>query len=181
MATLYLMVGIPGSGKSSAAENILENGAVLISSDRLREEFFGDEGLQYTEEWLREQGYDGKDDVHAKERFANTKIFESVFKRCSESLARGEDVILDSTACRKKMRSKILSNIRNADRTVCIVMAVPFEVCVERNQKRERTVPAYTMKGIAGSFEFPTEDEGFDEIIYCGDKSDIDYGEGTCS
>jgi hypothetical protein len=34
------------------------------------------------------------------------------------------------------------------------------------------------MQRIAGYFELPTPDEGFDEIIFVGDKRDIDYGNG---
>lgn len=179
MSTLYLMVGIPASGKSTAAATILKNGAALVSSDRLREEFFGDEKIQYTEEWLRAQGYDGADDVSSKEDFANTKIFESAFQRCSEILARGMDVIMDSTACGRKTRKHILRKIRNADRTVCIVMAVSFAVCMQRNLSRKRIVPAFFMERSARSFQFPSVDEGFDEIIYYGNISDIDYGEGS--
>lgn len=42
MATLYIMVGLPGSGKSTKAKEISkETGAVIISLDGLREEIAG--------------------------------------------------------------------------------------------------------------------------------------------
>lgn len=42
MATLYIMVGLPGSGKSTKAKEIAnETGAVIISLDSLREEIAG--------------------------------------------------------------------------------------------------------------------------------------------
>lgn len=41
MPTLYMMVGLPGSGKSYFAENALI-GVTVHSSDKIREEILGD-------------------------------------------------------------------------------------------------------------------------------------------
>lgn len=177
MSTLYVMVGIPASGKSTATAALVEKGAVVISSDLIRKELFGDENTQYTEEWLKDQNYDGAPDTRSKEVFSNGKVFDLVFKTASEKLGAGTDVILDSTACSRNFRRRMLDHIKNADRRVCLVMAVSFEVCCARNRQRERVVPDEAMKRIAGNFEFPSEAEGFDEIVYYGDKNDIDYGE----
>ena len=178
MSTLYVMVGIPASGKSTQTSKLTEKGGIIVSSDLMRAETFGDEDIQYTEEWLKEQGYEGAQDVRSKEIFGNSKMFDLAYKRCSEKLAQGLDVIFDSTACSRKARKFILDNVTNADRCICMVMAVPFDVCCKRNKMRDRTVSDSVMSRIAGNFEFPMPDEGFDEIIYCGEKSDIDYGEG---
>lgn len=42
MATLYIMVGLPGSGKSTKAKEISkETGAIITSLDSMREEIAG--------------------------------------------------------------------------------------------------------------------------------------------
>ena len=85
-------------------------------------------------------------------------------------------MIIDSTSCNKKARQVALENIKNANRRVCIVMAVSFRTCCIRNKMRDRVVPDDAMRRIADHFEFPSEEEGFDKIIYIGNRADIDYG-----
>ena len=116
MSTLYVMVGIPASGKSTKTKELAEKGAVIVSSDRIRKETFGDQDIQYTEDWLRENGYDGPDDVTSKKNFANIKIFDIVFERCSDYLGKGFDVVIDSTSCSRAMRKRNLDIIKNADK-----------------------------------------------------------------
>lgn len=44
MNKLYVMVGLPASGKSTiAAEYVEQHDAVLVSSDAIRAEIYGDE------------------------------------------------------------------------------------------------------------------------------------------
>lgn len=177
MSTLYVMVGIPASGKSTKTKELADKGAVIISSDRIREEIFGDQDVQYTDDWLREHGYDGPDDILSKKAFANNIIFDLVFKRCSEYLSRGFDVVTDSTSCSRAVRKRVLESIKNASKRICIVMAVPFAECIRRNALRNRDVPEHVMKRIADHFQFPSLAEGFDEIMCIGNREDIDYGE----
>ena len=175
------MVGIPASGKSTKAEELVRKGAVIISSDKVREELFGDANIHYTDEWLQGLGYDGPEDNASKEMFANRNVFDIVYRRCSESLRAGTDVIIDSTSCNRTARKLVLDNVRNAARRICLVMAVPYKTCCLRNSLRKRIVPDDAMKRIAGAFEFPKLEEGFDEIEYVGDINDIDYGEAISS
>ena len=163
------------------AASLTEKGAVLVSTDRIRAEVFGDEEIQYTEDWLRDQGYAGAQDIRSKAIFANSRLFDLAYERCSKKLAEGADVVMDATSCSRKARRFILDNVSNADRCVCMVIAAPFEICCMRNRMRSRIVPDEAMKRISEGFEFPSKEEGFDEIIYCGDKKDIDYGEGKNS
>ncbi len=41
---------------------------------------------------------------------------------------------------------------------------VPLELCLERNGKRERTVPDEAMRRMAGKLKAPSFDEGFSKI-----------------
>ena len=45
MANFYMMVGLPGSGKTTFVHNI-EKGAIVISSDIIRKELWGSEEKQ---------------------------------------------------------------------------------------------------------------------------------------
>ena len=179
MSTLYVMVGIPGSGKSTKAKEMSENGIVTFSSDKLRGEFFGDEGIQFTEEWLKENGYNGSDDFNTKKSFALNIIFDQLYQRVQSCLEEGRDAVLDATSPGKVARKKIVDRFgQSADKIVAIVMATPYAVCMKRNLSRDRVVPVEAMEMIAGEFEYPEISEGIDEIICIGNKNDIDYGKG---
>ena len=45
---LILLIGLPGSGKSSLAEQLVAQspGSAIISTDAIRAQLFGDEGIQ---------------------------------------------------------------------------------------------------------------------------------------
>ena len=90
MLAFYMMVGLPGSGKSTKAEQIKnEFGAQVFSSDALRKEKFGDEKVQ-------------KD--------ANG-IFKELLTRCAASLDSGHTTILDATNLSYKKRMEFLREL----------------------------------------------------------------------
>ena len=159
MLAFYMMVGLPGSGKSTKAEQIKnEFDAQVFSSDALRKEKFGDEKVQ-------------KD--------ANG-IFKELLNRCAASLDSGHTTILDATNLSYKKRMEFL---RELDKKVsldfskiCVLMATPYEICCERNSSRERVVPDEAMKRMYCSFYTPSYFEGWDDIqiIYPNDMDKIE-------
>lgn len=142
--TLYVMCGLPGSGKSTWAEKIAKiTGAEIVSSDQIRKELYGSEEIQ-----------------------GNPKeVFEEFDRRIRDALDRGKSVIADSTAMTRRDRASILSAGENADRTVCCVMDTPVEECKRRNANRKRVVPDYVYGKMQKKYEPPAVDEGFDGII----------------
>lgn len=147
MVTFYMMVGLPGSGKSTKAEQIKnEFGAQVFSSDTLRKEKFGDEEVQ-------------KD--------ANG-IFKELLNRCAASLNSGHTTVLDATNLSSKKRIEFLRGLDKKVKLVfskiCILMATPYEICCERNSSRERVVPDEAMKRMYHSFYTPSYFEGWDDI-----------------
>lgn len=113
MPMFYMMVGLPGSGKSFTAESIPN--AVVHSSDAIRAEVLGDENDQ-TQQDL---------------------VFQTLHKRVLQDLVDGKDVVYDATNINYKRRIGFLDRVRALHkhdlRTVCLFMATPYEVCLERN------------------------------------------------
>lgn len=143
----YMMVGLPGSGKSTKAEQIKnEFCAQVFSSDALRKEKFGDEKVQ-------------KD--------ANV-IFKELLNRCASSLNDCHTTVLDATNLSYKKRMQFLEGLdKKVNLTfskICILMATPYEICCERNSSRERVVPDEAMKRMYCSFYTPAYFEGWDDI-----------------
>lgn len=146
---VYIMVGCPYSGKSTYAKELSEeSGAVIISSDRVRAQLFGDAECQ-------------------KEP---AKVFQVVRQKMHEQLKAGKDVIIDSTAMTRKARRPFMEELKqykDIDITA-IVCAVCLEELKIRQKKRPRFVPwAVIMKQLK-QFEFPLYGEGFDDIWIVG-------------
>ena len=150
-STLIMMVGISGSGKSTKAEELATlYKATIYSSDKLREELYGDVN----------------DQTH------NEELFLELHKRMVNDLKKGKSVIYDATNLSLKNRKKFGTYMEQKEcypaHIYAYVMSTPFEQCVERNKNRERTVPEYVLEKQVKSFEIPFYDEGFDEIYIDG-------------
>lgn len=145
MATLYVVCGIPGSGKSHYCREHKKDG-VHVSRDAIRFALLED-GENYF--------------AHEDE------VYEIFWNKINKELAAGRDVYADQTSLSAKPRHWLLSHISVPCFKVAIVMDTPLDVCLERNSKRtgRERVPAATIKNMYNSFTLPTEEEGFDKII----------------
>lgn len=144
MNKLIVLVGLPASGKSSYAKQHLANeNTIILSSDILRKELFGNECCQDN----------------------NELVFRTLYKRAKEELLNSNNVVVDATNINMKARRNILSNFSkmNIERKA-IVFATPLETCIERDRQRERTVGEDVIKKFLYNFEIPMEYEGFDDI-----------------
>lgn len=144
MSKLFVMIGLPGSGKSVEARKIAEaEDAEVVSSDEIRLEINGNETDQ-----------------------DNTgKVFEVARKRLKAALISGQNVIMDSTNISYKRRMALLSEMRKyASEMVAVLMATPFEMCIERQNLRERKVETDVITRMYHNFYVPWYCEGWDKI-----------------
>lgn len=143
MAELIYLVGLPGSGKSTYANKLKEKGYKVFSSDSIRKELYGDENIQG----------DGN------------KVFNILHKRISENLKNDVNCIYDSTGISSKRRMSFLNSISHIKCVkTCILFAIPYEICLERNSKRDRKVPEDVVKRMYMNFWCPQYFEGWDDI-----------------
>ncbi len=138
---LKVLVGLPGCGKSTYSESL--EGYTVLSSDMIREEIWGSADVQ-----------------------GNPKeVFDLLYKRMEKLFEQGENVVLDATNIKKRDRSVALKLAEKYNQPVeAIVFTVPFDICWERNNSRERKVPMEAYTRMVRQFEMPTEEEGFDKI-----------------
>lgn len=147
MAQKFIMlIGISGSGKSTYGEKYareIEN-CVIVSSDKIREELFGDEAIQGD----------------------NTKIFAIANERIFKTIKSGKTVVFDATNINGKHRRALLKDIKRHYNitTIACVIATPYEKCLERNAGRNRKVPEEVIKRQMMQFSMPIYDEGWNEI-----------------
>ena len=153
-----MMVGLPCSGKSTYAKELSEKyDAVIHSSDALREELTGDINNQDN----------------------NELVFQTLHKRIKDDLKNGKSCIYDACQVTRKSRMSFLQQLNKIPCSkICVLMATRYEECLERSQKRERTVPEYVIKRMYMKFDPPYWYEGWDDIYLKYDKRDFrrDYG-----
>lgn len=147
---LYIMIGIPGSGKSTYAKYaIMNENTIYISRDDIRFSFLSD-----------------TDNYFAKEK----QVYKEFIKQINDNLKEDYNVIADATHLNRKSRNALFHNL-HIDRTKVTVIGVyintPLEICLERNETRKggRTfVPPHEIHNMYLRMEPPTYNESFDYI-----------------
>jgi len=125
---LIFLIGIPGSGKSSIATQLVraEPRLCLISTDNIRAQLFGDAANQgsWQQIW-REVG---------------TQFRQAVDQI---AIADGAAAIYDATNEVRRQRRQAIAVARDCGFTHLIGLWVntPLWLCLERNQQRDRQVP----------------------------------------
>ncbi|HEY9793423.1 MAG TPA: ATP-binding protein [Candidatus Obscuribacterales bacterium] len=153
MKQLVLLVGVPGSGKTTLAQRLVDRGYVWLNADQIRHEVHGDEGDQ------------SKSEV----------VFGIFFSRLEEALEKGQDVVIDNTNINQKHRSPILQRaIKAGYQDIQLwVLDVPLEVCLERNKTRNRQIPDEIVTNYYNTLQGhgkPRKHEGKLVIVRPGDK-----------
>jgi len=142
------MVGLPGSGKTEKAKELAKvHNAILLSSDAIREELFGD----------------------ASDQTDNTKVFEEMYKRTITALGQGKSVIYDATNINYKRRKVLLEQLRSKFefKAIAVVMATPIRECINRQKQRSRVVDKEVIWKMVRAFYTPYWYEGWNDIQLC--------------
>ncbi|BAY12622.1 AAA family ATPase [Calothrix sp. NIES-2098] len=123
MTKLFLLIGLPGSGKSTWAKKLLTEcpQMLLISTDAIRGRLFGDEGIQGS--WLL--------------------IWQEIQQQLQRAIILDRTTIYDATNTQRRHRREIITLARNLGfREIMGIWAdTPLWLCLARNQKRDRQVP----------------------------------------
>lgn len=138
-----MMVGIPGSGKSTFAEQLAaQTEAVLVSTDRLRAELTGS----------------------PTDRSRDRLVFARAAIDIEAALRYGLNVVYDATNLTVHDRERMLRLVPAGTKKVCYYFKVPLETALVRNQNRERVVPPEVIEAMFRRLEEPRPEEGWDEI-----------------
>jgi predicted kinase len=148
--TLYITVGLPGSGKSTYAKNFIKDKDVeYLSSDELRAKFGSGE----------------------TDQTCTNQVFAHIKRTVDEFLKDGKNVLVDATSVNRKERSDYINTAKKyGAKVVAIVFKMDRQGLIERNEKRGeqggREVPTFVIDKMLAKFAEPSYDEGIDVIIY---------------
>ena len=141
--TFYMLVGIAGSGKSTiAAQLAAKTDAIVVSSDAIRAELYGDEAIQGSA----------------------VTVFRIMKDRTHANLAAGRSVIYDATNVQAWRRQELLSQLPEEVKKVCVWVDTPTKRALRNNLHRDRHVPDWVIRQQADQLEPPTAAEGWDDI-----------------
>jgi len=146
---LYMLIGVPGSGKSTFVE-AQDHNFVYVSSDYFVEKFAQKMGKSYDEVF--------KEVAPRAMRLMNRRV--QVARR------NKHDVIWDQTNVRAKSRAKKLAMLPEYRKVAMYFETPPADILTERLANRPgKKIPDFVMRTMKESLELPTLDEGFDQIM----------------
>ncbi len=97
-------VGLPGSGKSTFVKQLAKSeNAIILSSDAIRQELFGDATKQ-------------------KSRV----VFRTLYERLNDLVAKGYSVIVDATNIERERRMFALRKLSSAVKKECYYFDTPY-------------------------------------------------------
>ena len=152
MATVYVLVGVPGSGKSTWIQNQdWAQDCVVVSTDAFVEQEAQRQGRTYNEVF------------HDYMPTAVKLMADQVV----EAREAGQDIVWDQTSTTVASRKKKFNMLPNYH-AVAVVFPTPEPAELERRLagRPGKSIPWNVMQGMISGFKTPTEQEGFDEIWY---------------
>ncbi len=165
MGSLILMMGVPGSGKTTYAKKIAGNNDIYISRDEIRFDLVKEN-----------EPYFSKED----------EVLATFIRTINNALPLAERyVIADATHLNIGSRAKILKNLHNKPDSIYVIyVAVSLETALKRNAKREgrALVPETAIKNMYRSITLPRKEEGIDMLFWVDEneivREVISYKEG---
>lgn len=155
----YILVGLPGSGKSTLRSRLREQyevpgnkGSLIeISSDDYIESYAESCGKTYNEVFKEAVGPAQK---HMEYLLAT-------------AIATERNIVWDQTNLTKNKRKQILNKIPHEYKKVCLYVGTDLAECLLRNSQRERSIPEHVIVSMHKGMEIPADDEGFDVVTHC--------------
>ena len=163
MGNLYIMIGLPGSGKDTAIKTILNDitpekqlETIVLSSDDVRKELFG---------W--------------EDQTKNGLVFQEMNKRCKEALINNKNVIYNATNLNKKRRISLIREMKKYINNVYAVLCLcPVGTIYDRNFTRyERHIPEDKLLQMFRMMDVPLMYEGYEKIFFINTDSRYNYEE----
>lgn len=164
MPSFMMMMGVPGSGKSTYVKTLKENGATgeVVSRDSIVMTL----GQLYTP---------GASYTECFQKVDHREVDRMLNARLENLLGEKQNIILDMTNLIPQSRLRHLSKVGSDYEKWVIVHQISKATMLERNELRKvegKYIPTQVLDSMYESFSMPTLAEGWDHIIVMGEKGE---------
>lgn len=142
MSNLYIMMGIPGSGKSTWCKNNVPVGASYISRDKIRFSMLGPGEAYFSKE---------------------NQVYAIFIEQINKALANDKVVYADQTSLDARARAKLINSLAIKPEEIHIVwLNTPLAKCLSRNELRTglSRVPRRSIEQMYNNLTRPSWSEG---------------------
>lgn len=151
MPNMYMLIGVPGSGKTTWIKNN-GNGAVVLSTDDKIETIAAKQGKTYSDVF--------RDVIGSAEK--------EMYQDAMRAFKDGSDVIWDQTNITKKTRAKKLIMVPDEYKKIAVFFHTPKDLAQRLASRPGKNIPEPVIISMINQLQEPSSDEGFDRIIYVG-------------
>lgn len=145
MTIIYIISGIPGSGKTTLTRQLAEQYNATVHS------------------------YDALPGANINISMDGS-VKQAWLQEIREDLQSDKNVICDGLNLTVAERKELLAQFADIPcKKVLYVKIVPLETCLQRNREREARLPDFVVEQSAQRMEAPAKDECWDEIYVCRD------------
>jgi predicted kinase len=150
MPKVYVLVGVPGSGKSTwIAQQEWARDCSIVSTDHWIEVFARELGRTYSEVF---------------DLFMPAAV-RAMSAQVALAQQQGRDIVWDQTSVSVASRAKKFASLPDYEH-VAVVFATPepAELARRLTQRPGKVIPESVVQHMINTFELPTESEGYREI-----------------
>ena len=151
MPTLYMLIGVPASGKSTWRKENAGH-AEIISTDDIIDHRAATLGVTYNDVF--------KDTIKEATKLANNHAIKA--------FSGDKDVVWDQTNITKRSRASKLAMVPKHYHKTAVFFATPLEEEWQRrlNSRPGKSIPAHILDSMVEMLEMPELDEGWHTIDY---------------
>lgn len=156
---VFLLCGIPASGKSTWIRSQLIPGAEWISRDNVRFAIVSENEEYFSHE---------------------DEVFDTFINYINQTLEKDNihTIYIDATHLNQRARDKVLRKVYkdNIEELNCICFDIPLETCIARNSLRvgRAKVPETAIRNMFKVYQMPNKTiENFDHIIVIDENNNI--------
>jgi predicted kinase len=150
MPKVYVLVGVPGSGKSTWIKSQdWALGLTVVSTDNFVEAYAKEQGKTYSEVFVD---------------YMPTAV-DLMVKAVVHAREHGHDIIWDQTSTTVKSRKKKFNMLPDYEHIAVVFKTPEHTELMRRLMSRPgKDIPDHVVASMIASWEDPTEEEGFKEV-----------------